>query len=132
MNKIKIQVKEKHIKDGIPNNCTYCAVALAIDETLRNMFKLDFEPRIVERGNTNYALRLADNKPSSYQTEFNTQISMEDQETVNDFVYDFDQDKDVNPFEFNIEFTDTIIAKMRNLEKQEKKLFDDWENKKNN
>ena len=132
MNKIKIQVKEKHIKDGIPNNCTYCAVALAIDETLRNMFKLDFEPRIVERGNTDYALRLADNKPNPYQTEFNTQISMEDQETVNDFVYDFDQDKDVNPFEFNIEFTDTIIAKMRNLEKQEKKLFDDWENKKNN
>jgi hypothetical protein len=130
MNKIKIQVKEKHIKDGIPENCTYCAVALAIDETLRNMFKLDFEPRIVERGNTNYALRLADNKPTPYQTEFNTQISMEDQETVNDFVYDFDQNRDVDPFEFNIEFTDTIIAKMRNLEKQEKKLFDDWENKK--
>tara|TARA_R100000908_G_scaffold29398_1_gene13309 strand:- start:43 stop:438 length:396 start_codon:yes stop_codon:yes gene_type:complete len=130
MNKIKIQVKEKHIKDGIPENCTYCAVALAIDETLRNMFKLDFEPRIVERGNTDYALRLADNKPSPYQTEFNTQISMEDQETVNDFVYDFDQNRDVDPFEFNIEFTDTIIAKMRNLEKQEKKLFDDWENKK--
>jgi len=130
MNKIKIQVKEKHIKDGIPENCTYCAVALAIDETLRNMFKLDFEPRIVESGNVHYALRLADNKPSAYQTEFNTQISMEDQETVNDFVYDFDQNRDVDPFEFNIEFTDTIIAKMRNLEKQEKKLFDDWENKK--
>ena len=43
MNKIKIQVKEKHIKDGIPENCTYCAVALAIDETLRNMFKLEAE-----------------------------------------------------------------------------------------
>ena len=130
MNKIKIQVKEKHIKDGIPENCTYCAVALAIDETLRNMFKLDFEPRIVERGNTDYALRLADNKPSPYQTEFNTQISMEDQETVNDFVYDFDQNKDVSPFEFSIEFTDTIIEKMRNLEKKEMEVFS--ENKKNN
>ena len=123
MNKIKIQVKEKHIKDGIPENCTYCAVALAIDETLRNMFKLDFEPRIVERGNTDYALRLADNKPSPYQTEFNTQISMEDQETVNDFVYDFDSNRDVDPFEFNIEFTDTIIEKMRNLEKKEMERF---------
>ena len=130
MNKIRIQVKEKHIKDGIPENCTYCAVALAIDETLRNMFKLDFEPRIVERGNTNYALRLADNKPTPYQTEFNTQISMEDQETVNDFVYDFDQNKDVSPFEFSIEFTDTIIEKMRNLEKKEMEVFS--ENKKNN
>ena len=123
MNKIKIQVKEKHIKDGIPENCTYCAVAIAIDEKLRNMFKLDFEPRIVERGNTNYALRLADNKPTPYQTEFNTQISMEDQETVNDFVYDFDQNKDVSPFEFSIEFTDTIIEKMRNLEKKEMERF---------
>ena len=132
MNKIKIQVKEKHIKDGIPENCTYCAVALAIDETLRNMFKLDFEPRIVERGNTNYALRLADNKPTPYQTEFNTQISMEDQETVNDFVYDFDQNKDVSPFEFNIELTDTVMQKMRKLEKQERKIFDELENKKNN
>ena len=130
MNKIKIQVKEKHIKEGIPDNCQYCAVALAIDEKLRSMFKLDFEPRIVERGNTDYALRLADNKPSPYQTEFPTQIDMGDQETVNDFVYDFDQNRDVMPFEFDIVFTDTIIAKMRNLEKQEKKLFDDWENKK--
>ena len=132
MNKIKIQVKEKHIKDGIPENCTYCAVAIAIDEKLRNMFKLDFEPRIVERGNTNYALRLADNKPTPYQTEFNTQISMEDQETVNDFVYDFDQNKDVSPFEFNIELTDTVMQKMRKLEKQERKIFDELENKKNN
>ena len=130
MNKIRIQVKEKHIKDGIPENCTYCAVAIAIDEKLRNMFKLDFEPRIVERGNTNYALRLADNKHTPYQTEFNTQISMEDQETVNDFVYDFDQNKDVSPFEFSIEFTDTIIEKMRNLEKKEMEVFS--ENKKNN
>ena len=130
MNKIRIQVKEKHIKDGIPENCTYCAVAIAIDEKLRNMFKLDFEPRIVERGNTNYALRLADNKPTPYQTEFNTQISMEDQETVNDFVYDLDQKKDVSPFEFSIEFTDTIIEKMRNLEKKEMEVFS--ENKKNN
>ena len=132
MNKIKIQVKEKHIKDGIPENCTYCAVALAVNDKLTEMFKLDFEPRIVERGNTNYALRLADNKPTPYQTEFNTQISMEDQETVNDFVYDFDQNRDVDPFEFNIEINNFQIERMRKLEKQEKKLFDDWENKKNN
>jgi len=68
-------------------------------------------------------LRLSDNKPSAYQTEFNTQISMEDQETVNDFVYDFDTGKDVDPFEFSIEFTDTIIEKMRNLEKKEMERF---------
>tara|TARA_S200002703_G_scaffold29028_1_gene24904 strand:+ start:898 stop:1281 length:384 start_codon:yes stop_codon:yes gene_type:complete len=123
MKKIKIQVKEKHIQEGIPDNCTYCAVALAVNDKLRSMFKLDFEPRIVERGNTDYALRLADNKPIRYQTQFNTQISMDDQETVNDFVYDFDQNRDVNPFEFDIVFTDTIIEKMRNLEKKEMENF---------
>ena len=123
MNKIKIQVKEKHIKDGIPENCTYCAVALAINDKLTEMFKLDFEPRIVERGNTDYALRLADNKPSPYQTEFPTQIDMGDQETVNDFVYDFDQNRDVMPFEFDIVFTDTIIEKMKSLEKKEMERF---------
>ena len=130
MNKIKIQVKEKHIKDGIPENCTYCAVALAVNDKLTKMFKLDFEPRIVESGNVHYALRLADNKPSAYQTKFDTQISMEDQETLNDFVYDYDTGKDVNPFEFNIEINNFQIERMRKLEKQEKKLFDDWENKK--
>ena len=123
MNKIKIQVKEKHIQDGTPENCQFCAVASAVNDKLTEMFKLDFEPRIVERGNTDYALRLADNKPSPYQTEFNTQISMEDQETVNDFVYDFDSNKDVDPFEFNIEFTDTIIEKMKSLEKKEMERF---------
>ena len=42
---------------------------------------------------------------------------------INDFVYDFDTGKDVEPFEFNIEFTDTIIEKMRNLEKKEMERF---------
>ena len=123
MKKIKIQVKEKHIQDGTPENCQFCAVALAVNDKLTEMFKLDFEPRIVERGNTDYALRLADNKPSAYQTQFNTQISMEDQETVNDFVLKFDAGRDVDPFEFDIEFTDTILEKMRNLEKKEMENF---------
>ena len=123
MKKIKIQVKEKHIQDGTPENCQFCAVALAVNDKLTEMFKLDFEPRIVERGNTDYALRLADNKPSPYQTQFNTQISMEDQETVNDFVLKFDAGRDVDPFEFDIEFTDTIIEKMKSLEKKEMERF---------
>ena len=123
MNKIKIQVKEKHIKDGIPENCTYCAVALAVNDKLTKMFKLDFEPRIVESGNVHYALRLADNKPSPYQTKFDTQISMEDQETLNDFVYDYDTGKDVNPFEFNIEINNFQIERMRKLEKKEMENF---------
>jgi hypothetical protein len=123
MKKIKIQVKEKHIQDGTPENCQFCAVALAVNDKLTEMFKLDFEPRIVERGNTDYALRLADNKPSAYQTQFNTQISMEDQETVNDFVLKFDAGRDVDPFEFDIEFTDTIIEKMKSLEKKEMERF---------
>ena len=123
MKKIKIQVKEKHIKDGIPDNCYYCAVALAINDKLSSMFKLDFEPKIIEKGNTGYKLELADNKPSPYKTEFMNQISIDDQETVDEFVYDFDQNREVMPFEFDIEFTDTIIEKMINLEKKEMENF---------
>ena len=131
MNKIRIQVKEKHIQDGTPENCQFCAVALAIDEKLSSMFKLDFLPSIVEKGNSDYALKLSDNKPSPYQTEFTTQISMEDQETVNDFVFDYDAGKDVEPFDFNLEINNFQIERMKKLEKQEGKFFDEWEKKRN-
>tara|TARA_R100001224_G_scaffold63779_1_gene38147 strand:+ start:1114 stop:1491 length:378 start_codon:yes stop_codon:yes gene_type:complete len=125
MNKIKIQVKDKHIENGIPENCYLCAVALAIDEKLRSMFKLDFEPQIVKRENTGYALKLADNKPTPYQTKFETQISMEDQDTVDDFIFDFDNENEVQPFEFDIEINNFQIERMKKLEKEEKKLFDE-------
>ena len=124
MNKIKIQVKEKHIKDGIPENCTYCAVALAVSDKLSSMFKLDLESRIVEKGNTDYALDLATNKPFPYQLKFDTQINMQDQETLNDFVYDFDNGKEVNPFEFDIEISSYVIERMRKLEKEERTILD--------
>jgi len=124
MNRIKIQVKEKHIKDGSPENCTYCAVALAVSDKLSSMFKLDLESRIVEKGNTDYALDLATNKPFPYQLKFDTQINMQDQETLNDFVYDFDNGKEVNPFEFDIEISSYVIERMRKLEKEERTILD--------
>jgi len=124
MNRIKIQVKEKHIKDGSPENCTYCAVALAVSDKLSSMFKLDLESRIIEKGNTDYALDLATNKPFPYQLKFDTQINMQDQETLNDFVYDFDNGKEVNPFEFDIEISSYVIERMRKLEKEERTILD--------
>ena len=88
------------------------------------MFKLDLESRIIEKGNTDYALDLATNKPFPYQLKFDTQINMQDQETLNDFVYDFDNGKEVNPFEFDIEISSYVIERMRKLEKEERTILD--------
>ena len=132
MNKIKIQVKDKHIENGIPENCYLCAVALAIDEKLSSKFKLDYTPEIYGKGNTGYALKLAIKRSNPYQTNFpNTQISMEDQETVDDFIFDFDNENEVQPFDFDIEISNTVLKKMKLFEKQERKLFNEWEKKRN-
>ena len=121
-----IQVEEKHIEDGIPQCSTGCAVAKAIDEKLGKIFNLDLEPKILESGD-GFNLRLADNKPFAYQTFFDADILNEDQQRVNDFVDDFDEGKDVNPFDFNISIDDKSIEKMKELAKEEKKLLDSWE-----
>ena len=49
---------------------------------------------------------------------------MQDQETLNDFVYDFDNGKEVNPFEFDIEISSYVIERMRKLEKEERTILD--------
>ena len=118
-----IQVEEKHIEDGIPQCSTGCAVAKAIDEKLGKLFNLDLEPRICESSGANYTLRLADNKPSPYQTIFDADILNEDQQRVNDFVDDFDEGKDVNPFDFNISINDKSVEKMKALAKKENENF---------
>ena len=122
-----IQVEEKHIEDGIPQCSSGCAVAKAIDEKLGKIFNLDLEPRICESSGANYILRLADNKPLVYQTFFDANILNEDQQRVNNFVEDFDDGKDVSPFDFNISVDDKSVEKMKLLAKEEKKLLDSWE-----
>ena len=117
-----IQVEEKHIEDGIPQCSTGCAVAKAIDEKLGKIFNLDLEPKILESGD-NYNLQLADNKPLVYQTIFDADILNEDQQRVNDFVDDFDEGKDVNPFDFNISINDKSVEKMKALAKKENENF---------
>jgi hypothetical protein len=117
-----IQVEEKHIEDGIPECSTGCAVAKAIDEKLGKLFNLDLEPRICESGD-NYTLRLADNKPSPYQTIFDADILNEDQQRVNNFVEDFDEGKDVSPFDFNIFVDDKSVERMKALAKKENENF---------
>tara|TARA_R100001443_G_scaffold111596_2_gene124499 strand:- start:44 stop:424 length:381 start_codon:yes stop_codon:yes gene_type:complete len=118
----KIQVEEKHIEDGIPECSTGCAVAQAIDEKLSNLFHLDLLPHIVDAGHS-YNLRLTDNKPSVYQTTFDGYILNEDQQKVNNFVKDFDEGKDVLPFDFNIRIHDKSVEKMIALANQEKENF---------
>jgi hypothetical protein len=117
-----IQVEEKHIEDGIPQCSTGCAVAKAIDEKLGKIFNLDFESGICDCGE-NYTLRLADNKPSPYQTIFDADILNEDQQRVNNFVEDFDEGKDVSPFDFNIFVDDKSVERMKALAKKENENF---------
>lgn len=121
-----IQVEEKHIEDGIPQCSSGCAVAKAIDEKLGKIFNLDLEPKILESGD-GFNLQLADNKPFVYQTFFDANILNEDQQRLNNFVEDFDDGKDVSPFDFNISIDDKSIEKMKALAKEEKKLLDSWE-----
>jgi hypothetical protein len=123
-----IQVEEKHIEDGIPQCSTGCAVAKAINEKLGKIFNLDdefsyhFESGICESGD-GFNLRLADNKPFAYQTFFDADILNEDQQRVNNFVEDFDDGKDVSPFDFNISIDDKSIEKMKALAKKENENF---------
>ena len=118
-----IQVEEKHIEDGIPQCSTGCAVAKAIDEKLGKIFNLDLEPRICESSGANYTLQLADNKPLVYQTFFDANILNEDQQRVNNFVEDFDDGKDVSPFDFNISVDDKSVEKIKALAKKENENF---------
>ena len=72
MNKIKIEVKEKHISEGIPSNCDF----------------------------------------------FNNEIGIESQEFFDAFIFDFDENRSVKPFNFNLNFDDNTFNKMKATKKQ--------------
>ena len=118
MNKIKIEVKEKHIKEGIPSNCDFCAVALAVTEKLDKIFKGAYDLSIVEKGNTGYRVKLTDRKPVPHLTEFNNEIGIESQEFFDTFIFDFDENRNVKPFNFNLNFDDNTFNKMKATKKQ--------------
>ena len=107
---MKIKVKEEHIKNGQPENCENCAIALAVRDSLNcsdvsvtvNSYDDSVEISAWINGVRN-----------------NIGISNDDQEEVNSFVEDFDSyydwngnqsintselDKAVYPFEFEVDY----------------------------
>ena len=126
MNKIKIEVKEKHISEGIPSNCDFCAVALAVTEKLDEIFKGAYNLSIVEKDNNfSYRVKLTNREPIPHlkgvyklSTEFNNEIGTESQEFFDAFIFDFDENRSVKPFNFNINFDDNTFNKMKATKKQ--------------
>ena len=108
---MKIQVKEEHIKNGQPENCENCAVALAVKDSL----KAD-SVSVTTDCDDNIEISAWFNK-LGYKKQKDIIIIDSDQIEVNHFVEDFDshydwdgnqsvdllKEKSVKPFVFDIE-----------------------------
>jgi len=92
-----IKVTQKHIEEGQPENCTKCAVALAVKEQFP-----DFVPSIHviydEDDYNHYGIDLH-NLDGNFKTKFSKY------KTVNIFIDKFDRDfksTELKPFEFEL------------------------------
>jgi len=81
---MKIQVKEEHIKNGRPEDCENCAVALAVKDSL----KAD-SVSVTLDGDENIEISAWFDK-LSYKEQKDIRIMDSDQTQVNHFVDDFD------------------------------------------
>ena len=106
---MKIKVKEEHIKNGQPDNCEGCAIALAVKDSLN-------ADRVSVTLNSNNNVEI-----SSWSKDLHYDVGIIDssQMEVNHFVEDFDSyyewdgdksistselDKVVYPFEFEVNY----------------------------
>ena len=89
MEKVKIQVTQEHIEHGIPNNCSCCPIALAVQEV--------FPRQIVEVGQ--FDLTVGGTK---------RHLEYELPEEASDFVEQFDMGHYVRPFDFELEIYQCI------------------------
>ena len=105
---MKIKVKEEHIKNGQPENCEGCAIALAIKDSLK-------------ASSVSVSVNGDSVEISAWINGVHNNIGIinDDQEEVNSFVEDFDSyydwngdtsintselDKAVYPFEFDVNY----------------------------
>ena len=87
---MKIQVTEKHIRKGIPENCTKCAISLALQDALEgyNLFDVEVTTDIAD-GEFKFVFREQRNPPYGYHlTDY--KISQIDAVNVNHFINEFD------------------------------------------
>ena len=88
---MKIQVTEKHIRKGIPDNCTKCAIALALQDALEGYNLFDVE--VITNDNHNegkfkFTFEEHLNERDSHHTQYT--ISKTDERNVNHFINEFD------------------------------------------
>ena len=88
---MKIQVTEKHIRNGIPDNCTKCAIALALQDALEGYNLFDVE--VITNDNHNegkfkFTFEEHLNERDSHNTQYT--ISKTDERNVNHFINEFD------------------------------------------
>ena len=91
---MKIQVTEKHIRKGIPDNCEKCAIALALQDALEgyNLFDVeiitDYENNNYNKGKFKFNLTEHLSVDEFKLTKYT--ISKTDEINVNNFINEFD------------------------------------------
>ena len=89
---MKIQVTEKHILKGIPENCEKCAMALALQDALEgyNLFDVEVTTRDYNSITGEFKFRFEEhlNEEDSQYTSYT--ISKTDEINVNHFINEFD------------------------------------------
>ena len=89
---MKIQVTEKHILKGIPENCEKCAMALALQDALEgyNLFDVEVTTRDYNSITGEFKFRFEEhlNEEDSQFTSYT--ISKTDEINVNHFINEFD------------------------------------------
>ena len=89
---MKIQVTEKHILKGIPENCTKCAISLALQDALEgyNLFDIEVTTRDYNSITGEFKFRFEEhlNEEDSQYTSYT--ISKTDEINVNHFINEFD------------------------------------------
>jgi hypothetical protein len=83
---MKISVTQKHIDKGVKRSCGQCPIALALVDSIKGSYYPFADPRVL-----GYCL---DNKSYRAITP----------DVARNFMHDFDYDRPVVPFEFEVNF----------------------------
>ena len=107
---MKIQVTEKHIKEGKPEHCTLCAVALAVQEKVGKEYNVS----VMASTEYGYYFGIYQNENDLYKDNKIVNNKMKLFSFINEFdSFDYDNKKqqsipcpdivDAKPFEFELE-----------------------------
>ena len=89
-----VRVTKEDIKNGEIENANCCAVALAVERTFTKHYD-NLDQRVSKSGYISFRDR------ETNECEFHLEMSNTDTNKIRDFVHNFDEGNDVEPFEFN-------------------------------